>query len=144
MTIVYPPSIRHSEAVKRSFVATNGELAFYPSDAEVFIAACEQAGLAVSRWEVWLANHELSFDLKPVFPVPSKGEWCALIPTLGTTTSLFGGDVTRADGEAWSDYAVRSAREIRDQIASYEFESLVLAKYLEHIRLNFLGQEDQT
>lgn len=137
MAIVYPASIRHGEAVRRAFVARNGELGFLPADAEAFISACEVASLAVPGWEVWLVDHELSFGGSQAFPSRCVGQWCGLIPTSMSNTAVMGGTVAEIPGESWPAYVLRSGREVRNQIASCAFEETVLPQFLNALRLNF-------
>jgi hypothetical protein len=140
--IIYPSSIKHHTAVKRCFQSKNGELAFQLTDAEVFISACENVGLAVVKWEVWLVDHQLSFNHEPIFPMYSPGDWSGLIPCQDRTTAVLGGETKRAPEESWLDYVIRSARVTREQISAFEIEQPVDPSFAEFVRLNFLTQED--
>jgi hypothetical protein len=73
-----PPSLPRA-VEKRSFRAKNGELGILPTDAQKFLKACEQDGIRVLGWELWIVDHR--WDFKKNKPVSSPGDWCGGIPT---------------------------------------------------------------
>jgi len=116
-----PPSLSR-EIVERSFRARNGELGVAISDAKAFLDACQADGLEVFGWELWLVNHVLGDSTNE--PRASSGNWCGVIPTIGSSTSgVFGGN--------------SGSNRTRQEIAATDFVKLFEPRWLPFIRVNF-------
>lgn len=118
--MMYPPSL--PTAVKdRAFVAANGELGVLPADAEAFLTACRQDGVAVLGWELWLADHACGSG---VTPVAAKGEWSGGLPTAGEGVPVIisgVGDVNQSGA----------------QLASFDIDVEVSPEWAPYVRVNF-------
>ena len=118
--MMFPPSV--SEHVKtRAFRAHNGELGILPSDVMAFLQACRSDKVQVLGWELWVVDHQCSFEDKPT---PAVGSWCGLVP-------IPEDDVPRVfTGSGDVD-------ETEQQVASIDIETAVANAWRPYIRVNF-------
>ena len=119
----------------RCFLAGDGEVGIPLVAVEVFLDSCEDDGLGVLGWELWLVDHALSpaGTLKP-----APGQWVGSVPRHGDEGGVtIGGEVElRRDGESKQDFARRSVGVVRSQVGAFE-PSEVPEAYRSALRVNF-------
>ena len=99
-----PPSLPRA-VEKRSFRTKNGELGLLPTDAPKFLKACENDGIRVLGWALWIVDHR--WDFKANKPMRSPGDWCGGIPTKDGMSPMSGtGKLPQIDDIArkYADY----------------------------------------
>ncbi|RPI77579.1 MAG: hypothetical protein EHM45_08510 [Desulfobacteraceae bacterium] len=129
----YPPSL-DTDVLKRSFVASNGEVGVLPNDADSFLNACEHDDIALAGWELWVVGYACT----PTGLVEASGRWAGLIPLCNSEVpAVFHGETQSEHGNDWKTYVCSSIVEIKQQLSLLRLSEEVDAKYLSSIRINF-------
>ena len=115
---MFPPSL-DAAVLRRAFRAGNGELGVSIDDVKLFLEACRRDKAEVLGWELWVIDHEWTFDDQAL----RQGSWCGGVPLRAGGSAIYGGN-----GEADASEA---------QIARYDFEAEIAPEFLPLVRVNF-------
>jgi hypothetical protein len=116
------PSSLPEDVKARALIASNGEIGVLPADASSFLRACEQDGVEVLGWELWVVDHAWGTETNG--PVQSSGLWCGGIPLQsGPLPAVVGG--------------TGNLEETARQLEAFKFANQVQPIWLPHIRVNF-------
>ena len=119
MELNFPPSLEPA-VLERAWSASNKELGICPDDVNAFLDACEQDGVPVLGWEMWVVKH--ASDLKGEVE-QEAGSWAGLVPG---TDGLSG--VWHGEGDA---------KATRAEISELRWRSEIPVELHPYIRFNF-------
>lgn len=112
--------------MRRTFVSSNGELAWFKSDLPEAIAALITQRFSVIGFEAWLAS--------------PGGRWTGLLPEVGTSTlAVVAGDVAdRKDGEAIERYTERVTASVTADLDRIAIETTIVPEALGLLRYHLV------
>jgi hypothetical protein len=121
-----------------AFRASNGELAWRPSDIENALLAIRDSQQAILGGEIWMINVATTIVGKEVRLVNRPGSWCGLIPPrIGGIDAVWSWDTeSRATSESWQDYCNRTCVESIDAIRSLVIEQEFRQDVIDSLRFN--------
>ena len=117
---MFAPSSLPHHVVARAFTASNGELGILPQDTGTFLTACEQDGVPLLGWELWIIDHRMGITNALI---PALGQWSGIIPTRTRSLAIFGGS--------------GGLEQTRREIAELDLERTVAQRWMEFVRFNF-------